>query len=97
VADKMRAVGIRVQVDERAEKMGYKIREAQVQKVPYMFVVGKLESVDPAVQLVSVRHRTAGDLGSATPLEDWIRKIARLTAERATNEGEQPVTPGGVS
>ena len=97
VADKMRAAGIRVQVDERAEKMGYKIREAQVQKVPYMFVVGKLESVDPAVQLVSVRHRTAGDLGSATPLEDWIRKIARLTAERATNEGEQPVTPGGVS
>src|SRR6185436_7505425 len=87
VADKMRAAGIRVQVDERAEKMGYKIREAQVQKVPYMFVVGKLESVDPAVQLVSVRHRTAGDLGSATPLEDWIRKIARLTAERATNEG----------
>src|SRR3989442_6848237 len=48
VADKMRAAGIRVQVDERAEKIGYKIREAQVQKVPYMFVVGKVESVDPA-------------------------------------------------
>ena len=97
VADKMRAAGIRVQVDERAEKMGYKIREAQVQKVPYMFVVGKVETVDPAVQLVSVRHRTAGDLGSATPLDEWIRKIVRLTAERATSEGEQPVTPGGVS
>jgi len=97
VADKMRAAGIRVQVDERAEKIGYKIREAQVQKVPYMFVVGKVESVDPAVQLVSVRHRTAGDLGSGTPLDEWIRKIVRLTAERATSEGEQPPTPGGVS
>ena len=97
VADKMRAAGIRVQVDERAEKIGYKIREAQVQKVPYMFVVGKVESVDPAVQLVSVRHRTAGDLGSGAPLDEWIRKIVRLTAERATSEGEQPPTPGGVS
>src|SRR5260221_1940698 len=97
VADKMRAAGIRVQVDERAEKIGYKIREAQVQKVPYMFVVGKVESVDPAVQLVSVRHRTAGDLGSGTSLDEWIRKIVRLTAERATSEGEQPPTPGGVS
>jgi threonyl-tRNA synthetase len=97
VADRMRAAGIRVQVDERAEKIGYKIREAQVQKVPYMFVVGKVESVDPAVQLVSVRHRTAGDLGSGTPLDEWIRKIVRLTAERATSEGEQPPTPGGVS
>jgi threonyl-tRNA synthetase len=97
IADKMRAAGIRVQVDERAEKIGYKIREAQVQKVPYMFVVGKVESVDPAVQLVSVRHRTAGDLGSGTPLDEWIRKIVRLTAERATSEGEQPPTPGGVS
>ncbi|PYQ42006.1 MAG: threonine--tRNA ligase [Acidobacteria bacterium] len=97
VADKMRAAGIRVQVDERAEKIGYKIREAQVQKVPYMFVVGKVESIDPAVQLVSVRHRTAGDLGSGTPLDEWIRKIVRLTAERATSEGEQPPTPGGVS
>src|SRR6266851_5928615 len=97
VADKMRAAGMRVQVDERAEKIGYKIREAQVQKVPYMFVVGKVESVDPAVQLVSVRHRTAGDLGSGTQLDEWIRKIVRLTAERATSEGEQPPTPGGVS
>ncbi len=97
VADKMRAAGIRVHVDERAEKIGYKIREAQVQKVPYMFVVGKVESVDPAVQLVSARHRTAGDLGSGTPLDEWIRKIVRLTAERATSEGEQPPTPGGVS
>jgi threonyl-tRNA synthetase len=95
VADKVRAADIRVQVDTRAEKMNYKIREAQVQKVPYMFVVGKVESADPDVNLVSVRHRQAGDLGSGTTLDDWIEKIARLSADRAVAE-EQP-TPGGVS
>jgi threonyl-tRNA synthetase len=97
VAEKMRARGIRVHVDDRSEKMGYKIREAQVQKIPYMFVVGKVESADATGELVSVRHRAAGDLGSGTPLSAWIDKIARLTAERATTEGEQPMTPGGVS
>ena len=88
--------GCACELDERGEKMGYKIREAQVQKIPYMLVVGTSEA-DPAVQLVSVRHRTAGDLGSATPLDEWIRKIARLTAERATSEGDSRLTPGGVS
>jgi threonyl-tRNA synthetase len=82
-------------VDDRSEKMNYKIREAQVQKVPYMFVVGKVESADPDVNLVSVRHRQAGDLGAGTPLDAWIAKIARLSADRAVTE-EQP-TPGGVS
>jgi len=95
VAGRMRAAGIRVQVDDRSEKMNYKIREAQVQKVPYMFVVGKLESADLDVNLVSVRHRQAGDLGAGTPLDAWIAKIARLSADRAVTE-EQP-TPGGVS
>ncbi len=97
VADKLRKGGVRVAVDDRAEKMGYKIREAQVKKVPYMFVVGKVESADPAVNLVSVRHRAAGDLGSGTSLDEWVGKIARLSAERAVTEGEQPTTPGGVS
>ncbi len=60
----MRAGGFRVHVDDRIEKMGYKIREAQVQKVPYMFVVGKVEEADADVELVSVRHRHAGDLGA---------------------------------
>jgi threonyl-tRNA synthetase len=77
--------------------MGYKIREAQLQKVPYMFIVGKVEAADPAVNLVSVRHRQAGDLGSGTPLDEWVEKIARLSAERAVSEGEQPTTPGGVT
>jgi threonyl-tRNA synthetase len=98
VGARLQAAGIRARVDERPEKMGYKIREAQVQKVPYMFVVGKVEAADPDGNLVSVRHRTAGDLGSATPLPQWIEKIARLDRSRATSEDEQPATkPGGVS
>ena len=58
--------------------------------------VGKLEAADDAVNRVSVRHRHAGDLGSGTTLDDWIRKISRLAAQRAVSEGEAPV-PGGVS
>jgi threonyl-tRNA synthetase len=90
VADKLRAAGVRVHLDDRAERMGYKIREAQAQKVPYMFVVGKAEAADAAVNTVSARHRFAGDLGSGTTLDDWIRKISRLSAERAVTEGEEP-------
>jgi threonyl-tRNA synthetase len=93
VADKMRAAGIRVQVDDRGERMGYKIREAQAQRVPYMFVVGKNEAADVAVDTVSARHRFAGDLGSQRSLDEWIRKISRLTAERAVDEGERPAAP----
>jgi threonyl-tRNA synthetase len=93
VAARMRAAGLRVHVDDRSEKMGYKIREAQVQKVPYMFVVGKVESADTEVELVSVRHRHAGDLGAGTPLSEWIRKIGRLAAERAVSEDEQSLSP----
>src|SRR4029079_5507456 len=66
VGERLRAAGIRVKVDDRPEKMGYKIREAQMQKVPYMFVVGKVEAADPDGNLVSARHRSAGDLGSGT-------------------------------
>ena len=55
-----RRLGVRVQVDDRNEKLGYRIREAQVQKVPYMLVVGDKEV---EAKSVSVRHRQAGDLG----------------------------------
>lgn len=57
---KMEARGIRVHVDDRNEKIGYKIREAQLQKIPYMLVVGDQE-VDSGT--VSVRRRGKGDLG----------------------------------
>jgi len=55
--------GLRVALDERQEKIGYKIREAQLQKVPYMLVAGDREATEGTV---SVRSRTGGDLGSRT-------------------------------
>src|SRR5438552_15411082 len=58
VRDQLRAAGLRVDLDERQEKIGYKIREAQLQKVPYMRVVGVRESADGTV---SVRSRSGGD------------------------------------
>ena len=61
VAAQLKMKGVRVTVDDRSEKLGYKIREAQVQKVPYMLVVGDKEV---EAKTVSVRHRQAGDLGA---------------------------------
>ena len=58
---KLKKYGIRVKVDDRSEKIGYKIREAQLQKTPYMLVVGDKEVENGTV---SVRHRGEGDIGS---------------------------------
>ena len=68
VATRLRAAGLRVEVDTRQEKMGYKIREAQLRKIPYMLVTGDREAADDAV---AVRHRTDGDQG-ARPVDDFI-------------------------
>ncbi|MDI9495259.1 MAG: threonine--tRNA ligase [Bacillota bacterium] len=57
---------IRVEVDTRAEKIGYKIREAQMEKVPYMFIVGEKEAEN---NTVAVRERQKGDIGAMTPDE----------------------------
>ena len=62
---------VRVEVDDRAEKIGYKIREAQLQKVPYMLVVGDKEQ---EAGEVGVRNRKDGDVG-AMKLEDFVEKI----------------------
>ncbi len=61
VRDRLAAGGLRVTVDERQEKIGYKIREAQLQKVPYMLVIGDREVAEGTI---AVRSRTGGDLGS---------------------------------
>ena len=53
--------GMRVEVDSRSEKIGYKIREAQLEKVPYMIIVG---DKDIEAGTISVRHRKEGDLGA---------------------------------
>jgi len=60
--------GLRVELDDRQEKIGYKIREAQLQKVPYMLVVGDREMADATV---SVRSRAQGDLGPKT-VRDFV-------------------------
>lgn len=61
VAEKLNASGFRVEVDHRSEKLGYKIREAQKMKIPYMIIVG---DKDIANQTVSIRHRSGADLGA---------------------------------
>ena len=77
VRDRLAAAGLRVELDERQEKIGYKIREAQLQKVPYMLVTGDREAAEGTV---SVRSRTGGDLGArsvdafATDALDEIRR-----------------------
>ena len=68
VRDALEGAGLRVELDERQEKIGFKIREAQLQKVPYMLVVGDREAAEGAV---SVRSRSAGDLG-ARPLQAFV-------------------------
>ena len=59
----LKAAGLRADLDERQEKIGYKIREAQLQKIPYMLVVGDREAAEGTI---SVRTRTGGDQGAAT-------------------------------
>jgi threonyl-tRNA synthetase len=61
VRDEVATAGLRVTVDDRQEKIGYKIREAQMQKIPYMLVVGDREAADGTV---GVRHRAGGDQGA---------------------------------
>jgi threonyl-tRNA synthetase len=85
VRDALAAAGLRATVDERQEKIGYKIREAQVQKVPYMLVVGDREAADGTV---GVRHRAGGDLG-ARPTDEFVTATVAEVESRAAG----PVMP----
>jgi threonyl-tRNA synthetase len=79
VAEKLQAAGIRTETDLRNEKLGYKIREAQLEKIPYMLIVGEQEAANGTV---SVRRRGEGDLG-AQPLADFIARAAgEIAAKR---------------
>ena len=64
-------VNVRVELDDRSEKMGYKIREAQLQKIPYMLIVGDKEIEANAV---GVRSRKDGDIGQVSTSE-FVKKI----------------------
>ena len=66
IEEEYRKAGIRIEVDDRNEKIGYKIREAQLQKIPYMLVVGDKEIEENAV---AVRSRKEGDLGQVNQAE----------------------------
>ena len=79
LADRLDAEGVRVDTDLRNEKIGYKIREAQMQKLPYMLVVGDKEA---EAGTVSVRTRGGVDLG-AMPVEEFIAKIKEEIKTRA--------------
>ena len=80
VAAKLKAAGIRMELDNRDEKIGYKIREAQLEKVPYMLVLGEKESEDGTI--VAVRSRDKGDLG-ALKLDDFIAQVLKETTDRS--------------
>ena len=73
VEEELKANGIRCSLDNRSEKIGYKIREARLQKTPYMLVVGQKEEED---EVVSVRSRFRGDEGQQS-LEQFINDICR--------------------
>ena len=79
IASELDELGLRVEVDHRNEKLGYKIREAQLQRIPYMLVVGDRD-VENGV--VSVRSRKGGDLGAMT-LDAFKEKILEEVKTRA--------------
>ena len=78
VAERLKAAGLRAEVDLRSEKIGYKIREAQVQKVPYMLVIGDKEAESGTV---SVRSRKEGDVGVQS-VDDFLARALREVAEK---------------
>ena len=78
IYDRMKAAGIRCEVDNRDEKIGYKIREAQLQKAPYMLVIGEKEVENGNL---TVRSRDKGDLG-AMDVQAFIDQVLKQTAER---------------
>ncbi|OFW17524.1 MAG: threonine--tRNA ligase [Acidobacteria bacterium RIFCSPLOWO2_12_FULL_66_10] len=83
VRDQLRAAGLRVDLDERQEKIGYKIREAQLQKVPYMLVIGDREVETGAV---AVRGRVDGDIGA------WqVDAFAQWARTESATKGQQTV------
>lgn len=74
VYEKLKAAGIRIELDHKDEKVGYKIRQAQLEKVPYMLVLGEKEAAEGAI---TVRSRDKGDLGAAG-LDAFIEDIKKM-------------------
>ena len=81
VCEKLVDLGIRASVDDRNEKMGYRIREAQLQKIPYMLVLGEKEK---EAGIVAVRNRKKGDLGTMS-FDDFSAKLQKEIAEKSSD------------
>ena len=84
VQEELNAAGVRSEVDTRAEKIGYKIREAQKAKIPYMLVVGQKESEEGTV---SVRSRFAGEEGTKT-VDEFLAQIKEEIASKVNRQVE---------
>jgi threonyl-tRNA synthetase len=82
IETRLKEAGLRVTVDDRKEKVNLKIRDAQLQKVPFMLVVGDREQQNDSV---SVRNRKHGDLGSKR-VDDFLTDIQRLIAAKTPVE-----------
>jgi threonyl-tRNA synthetase len=81
VHERLRAARVRSELDDRNEKLGYRIRDAQLRKVPYMLVCGGREAEQGTV---SLRHRSGEDLG-AIPVERVLADLAREISARASS------------
>ena len=82
VTQRLKEAGLRAALDDRSEKVNFKIREAQLQKIPYMLVVGGREA---EAGTVSVRNRKHGDQGVKPP-ETFLEEVGRLIASKAPSE-----------
>ena len=78
VVEKLVANGVRVELDDRQEKIGYKIREAQLQKIPYMLILGEKEKESGSV---GVRSRKDGDIG-AMQMDEFLTKLSKEIEEK---------------
>jgi threonyl-tRNA synthetase len=82
VKAKLRKVGVRVEIDERQEKIGKKIREAELSRVPYMLVLGEKEMNE---NTLSIRRQGKGDMGQL-PVDEFIRNIVSEIEEKKSGE-----------
>ena len=83
VAEKLKQAGFRVESNTKSDKIGAKIRAAQIQKIPFMLVLGDKELEE---NKIAVREKSQGDLG-AMSLEDFIETARRLNETRALTNG----------
>jgi threonyl-tRNA synthetase len=96
VQNRLKAGGLRATLDERQEKIGYKIREAQLQKIPYMLVVGDREVAESAV---SIRSRADGDLGSfpVNLFVDWAGSEIKTKGQQSVRAlSGRPIKVGWI-